>query len=203
MARQLLVSPPNEFPSMETVLDMAGQVYQNSRARKVPNQVGDSNASPTVPVQSVEAHWITGSSRKQPASIERAFAYYARLQSLKVYVESNPAEHISLQTAAKVAHLEKKYFSAYFHRKIGIPFSHWLARVRIEKALQAISDTDESLTQIAASVGFKSLRSFERSFKRIAGVSPFEFKKSVKPCPDRKSTITKTVALITNLVAKI
>jgi AraC-like DNA-binding protein len=112
---------------------------------------------------------------------DQAFRYYSRLSRLKDYVESHHTEHISLSTAAKIAHLEAKYFSKYFHRKTGIPFKYWLAFVRIKRAVHLISNTDESLTQIAASVGFESLRTFERAFKRIVNVTPYEFKRRIRP----------------------
>jgi|SRR5215813_3270729 len=110
-----------------------------------------------------------------------AFSYYSCLRRLKEYVENHQSENIPLQTAAGIASLERKYFSAFFHKKTGITYLRWLNSFRIAKAVALIKVTDDSLTQVASTVGFGDLRSFERSFKKLIKVTPSEFRKSVRP----------------------
>ena len=52
-----------------------------------------------------------------------AFSYYARLSPVLRFVTANVAMPISLATAAKLAGLERKYFSAFFHSKVGATFT--------------------------------------------------------------------------------
>src|SRR5213594_3375253 len=92
---------------------------------------------------------------------ESAFRYYSCLERVKQYVEMHYSEGIPLQTAARIASMEKKYFSVFFHRKVGITYTGWLARVRIVKAMALIKTVDHSLTHIAYTVGFGDLRTFE------------------------------------------
>ncbi len=110
-----------------------------------------------------------------------AFQYYPSLERVKNYVEEHYSEDVCLETVSRIANLEKKYFSSFFHRKIGITYTSWVAGVRIEKAMELIQTHDDSLTRIAYSVGFGDLRTFERSFKKITNLKPMEFKKSVRP----------------------
>src|SRR3989442_6887071 len=98
---------------------------------------------------------------------ERAFRYYSSLRRIKQHVEARYSDAIPLQTAARIACLEKKYFSAYFHTKVGITYTRWLTSVRIAKAMDLIRNADDSLTHIAAEVGFGDLRTFERAFKKF------------------------------------
>jgi transcriptional regulator GlxA family with amidase domain len=112
---------------------------------------------------------------------ESAFSYYSSLQRVKEYVEMHYSEDIPLRTVARIAGIERKYFSTVFHRKIGITYSRWLVGVRIAKAMALIKAADNSLTGIASTVGFGDFRTFERSFKRITSLTPMEFKKSVRP----------------------
>jgi YesN/AraC family two-component response regulator len=110
-----------------------------------------------------------------------AFSYYSCLRRLKQYVENHQSENIPLQTAARIASMERKYFSAFFHKKTGLTYLRWLNSIRIAKAVALIKITDDSLTQIASTVGFRDLRTFERSFKKLTKVTPSKFRKSVRP----------------------
>jgi AraC-like DNA-binding protein len=111
----------------------------------------------------------------------RIFSYYLPLQRVREYVEKNLSEPISLRVAASAAGLEEKYFSAFFHRKTGICFRDWLAGRRVDRAIEILTQHDDTITSVAASVGFQDLRTFERSFKRLTGLTPREFKRSVAP----------------------
>ena len=111
----------------------------------------------------------------------RIFSYYPPLQRVREYVEQNLSEPISLREAAGAAGLEEKYFSAFFHRKTGVCFRDWLAGRRISRAIEILTQRDDTITNVAASVGFQDLGTFERSFKRLTGLTPREFKRSVAP----------------------
>ncbi|MCG8312875.1 MAG: AraC family transcriptional regulator [Pseudomonadales bacterium] len=112
-------------------------------------------------------------------SLSDVFSYHPRLANVRNYVSRNLSENITLHDAAQIACLEKKYFSTFFHKKTGICFSHWLARIRIESARKIIKTEHTSITEIAFNVGFRDLRSFQRAFKRHTGVTPREFKRSI------------------------
>ncbi len=111
----------------------------------------------------------------------RIFSYYLPLQRVREFVDRNLSEPIPLRTAARAAGLEEKYFSAFFHRKTGVCFRDWLAARRVERAIEILKQRDDTITSIAASVGFQDLRTFERAFKRLTGVTPRAFKRSVAP----------------------
>ena len=119
----------------------------------------------------------------QPKALnERAFDYYSRLSRIKQYVEANYSEQISLDVAARIAAMETTYFSTFFHSKVGITFREWLRQVRVAKAIDLMTSKDYSVSEIAYAVGFGDLRTFERAFKRVVGTTPFEYKKTVRPC---------------------
>lgn len=111
-----------------------------------------------------------------------AFHYYDRLGKVKRYIDRHYAEEVTLKTAAKVACLEEKYFSNFFHSKTGIRFIDFIAYVRVEQAKQLIERHDTSITEVASVVGYHNRRSFERAFKKWTGITPKKFKDSVRPC---------------------
>ena len=111
---------------------------------------------------------------------EWAFEYYAPLRRVKQYVRDNSAENISLEQVAQIAGMERKYFSTFFHKKVGICFRYWLMGVRIGNAISLMEHENQSITQIAFETGFMDLRTFERAFKRCTGFTPREFKNRIK-----------------------
>jgi two-component system response regulator YesN len=110
-----------------------------------------------------------------------AFDYYPRLSHVNHYVNQHFSENITLHKAAQIACLEEKYFSAFFHEKTGMCFSHWLAQLRIDKAKEIIKTNNTSITETAFNVGFGNLRTFERAFKKYTGVTPQIFKRTIRP----------------------
>ena len=112
---------------------------------------------------------------------DAAFEYYLRLRRVKAFVESCPGQEVSLETAARVAGLEAKYFSAYFRRKTGLCFKDWLAGLRIEQAQLMMQTRDYSVTEVAFSVGYNDIRSFQRAFKKLTGMTPRTFRDRMRP----------------------
>jgi AraC-like DNA-binding protein len=63
---------------------------------------------------------------------------------------------------------------------VGVRFADWIARVRINRALLMLMNHDHGITDLAFAVGFKDLRTFERAFKKFAGVTPRDCKRTVR-----------------------
>jgi AraC-like DNA-binding protein len=72
--------------------------------------------------------------------------------------------------------MERTAFSRFFRQRIGITFSEFLRAYRIELAIKRMLTSNASLKEISHSVGFSSFATFERQFKREAGVCPSAFR---------------------------
>jgi len=114
-------------------------------------------------------------------SVEEAFDYYAPLARVREFVDANLDEDLSLTQASRVARLSPKYFSAYFKLRTGIRFRDWIAHVRIERAKSLLAEKNRAVTRVALAVGFKDVRTFQRAFKKVTGMTPRAFKKAVAP----------------------
>ena len=110
-----------------------------------------------------------------------AFRYYVRLARLRIWLERHYGGEVSLRIAAGVAGLNAKYFSKFFRDKTGVRFSEWVHTVRIEKATEMMRQSNHSITTVAFEVGFGDLRTFERVFKKRMGMTPREYRESVRP----------------------
>ena len=109
------------------------------------------------------------------------FTYYVRLQKVKDHIDQHFAEEITVKRAAAIAGLEQKYFSAFFHAKTGICFKDWVTQIRVDRAMEMMQTRNHSITDVAAAVGFRDLRTLERAFKKRTGMSPRSFKRLVRP----------------------
>ena len=112
---------------------------------------------------------------------DAAFTYYPRLAKVRDHVERHLEDGISLADAARVAGLEEKYFSAFFHDKTGVCFRDWITDLRIDKATEMMRSQDYPITWVGLAVGFHDLRTFERAFKKCMGQTPRAYKRSVQP----------------------
>lgn len=66
------------------------------------------------------------------------------------------------------------YLSSSFKEQSGINFADYLEQIRIEKACQLLKDEKNTINAIADMVGYNSVQSFRRAFKRVKGISPKE-----------------------------
>jgi AraC-like DNA-binding protein len=69
-----------------------------------------------------------------------------------------------------------KYLSRYFSEHAGMPLKKFLIRKRLGLAQERLRGGDEPITSIALECGFNDLSVFNRHFKKIAGVSPRQFR---------------------------
>lgn len=59
----------------------------------------------------------------------------------------------------------------------GYGFSEYLEHLRMEKALELLTNTGESVANIAAKCGFNSANTFYKAFKKVFGVAPGQYRK--------------------------
>ena len=92
------------------------------------------------------------------------------------YIDKNKAEELSLADVAKAAGASIFHFCKVFHKATGLKFTDYVARVRVEDARTRLLNPNLRISEIAYDVGFQSLTQFNRTFKRVFGQSPSEFR---------------------------
>ena len=93
------------------------------------------------------------------------------------YIKNNlTADDLSQSAMARLAGVNKDYFSRIFHSITGMNYNKWLNTVRLEKATELLADPDMSLTEVAMHAGFQSISSFNRVFREDKGMSPREYR---------------------------
>jgi AraC-like DNA-binding protein len=92
------------------------------------------------------------------------------------YIDKHKTEELSLADVAKAAGASVFHFCKVFHKATGLTFTDYVARVRLEDARNRLLNPNLRISEIAYDVGFQSLTQFNRTFKRVFGQSPSEFR---------------------------
>lgn len=92
------------------------------------------------------------------------------------YLDGNYQTEADDEYLAQLCRLSKKQFLDKFKLCFGQTPRQYLRSVRVRKACQLLSSTENSILEIALQTGFSSLSSFNRSFLAIAGQSPLRFR---------------------------
>ncbi|MDF2541373.1 MAG: transcriptional regulator, AraC family [Herbinix sp.] len=104
-------------------------------------------------------------------------SYQHVLQFKKVlsYIEMNFTEHITLETMAKIAGMNAKYFCRFFKAMSYRTPIDYLNYYRIERACEQLSVARESMTEVALNCGFNDISYFIKTFRKYKGVTPKQY----------------------------
>lgn len=72
--------------------------------------------------------------------------------------------------------MSESYLSTLFKEQSGGKFADYVEKLRIEKACELLQDKNNTVNDVAETVGYNSVQSFRRAFKRVKGVSPKELR---------------------------
>jgi len=94
------------------------------------------------------------------------------LQTILEFLESNYTNDINLEDIAKLLHISPFHLARVFRGITGMNFKTFINNFRIEKADHLLQNTTDSITKIAFSCGFGSVRTFNRVYKSNKGHPP-------------------------------
>ena len=94
------------------------------------------------------------------------------------YIEKNyQYPDLSLEETASELEISPGYLSRLLKQATGYSFVEYVNRIRIQHALQLLTDPAIKIYEIAEKVGYRSQHYFSRAFKQILGISPIEYRK--------------------------
>ena len=108
------------------------------------------------------------------------------VQKAREYIANNKTESLSLAAVAKAAGASVFHFCKVFKKSTGLKFTDYVARVRLEDARTQLLSPGRRVNEIAYDVGFQSLTQFNRTFKRVFGQSPSEFRAQLHTRPRKR-----------------
>lgn len=93
------------------------------------------------------------------------------------YVRANLSEPISAKQLAGHLPMNANYFSQLFKEQMGISFSDYVTRQRLQLAKRLLLTTALSIQEIAEQTGYQTDRYFIRVFRAHEQLSPAQFRK--------------------------
>ena len=94
------------------------------------------------------------------------------------FVEKNYKSNVTLSMLSDALGYEYCYFSKIFSRLFSMTFNDYLNVYRFNEACSMLIKTDMPITDISFESGFQSIRSFNNTFKKLSGISPYAYRKS-------------------------
>ena len=94
------------------------------------------------------------------------------------YVSGGYMRPIRVEELAASCAMSVSYFRKVFARIMGMPPLEYVNRYRINRALNLLRGTDETVLQVAVQTGFPSVATFDRNFRRYVGKSPAEWRRN-------------------------
>lgn len=98
------------------------------------------------------------------------------IQRVLKYISNCSHEKLDMKSVADELGYNYYHLSRLFSKEVKIGFYEFCNSMRIERAISLLMNSNSTVTQIAYECGFSSIRTFNRAFKRITGMSPTEYK---------------------------
>lgn len=99
------------------------------------------------------------------------------LRAIVSFCSRNYAENLSLSLLEEKLHLNKFYISHLISGKLGLRFNDYVNSLRVSEACRYLLNSDHSITEIGALVGFNTPRTFNRAFIKQMGMPPTEYRR--------------------------
>lgn len=110
--------------------------------------------------------------RLQTVNAENNSAFYNIID----FCTHNFKDDITLDLVSEKLHLSKYYISRLINKRLKQNFNEYINNLRISEACNLLRETDAKIADISEDVGFGTIRSFNRAFKLVMGVSPTEYR---------------------------
>ncbi len=116
---------------------------------------------------------------EHPVANSHTHKDHHRLSLIYAFVEDHFDRAIDNHEVAALCHLSPEAFCRYFKRMTRLTFTQFVNQYRIGRAKQLLL-LDNNVSETCFSCGFDSLSYFSRTFKKIVGESPVQYKTRIQ-----------------------
>jgi len=96
------------------------------------------------------------------------------------YINEHYSENLALTDVAEKLNITSGYLSTLFSQNMNGGFVETLNKIRIEHACTYLQQNHLKTYEIAYKLGFKDEKYFARVFKKVNGIAPCEYRKSIR-----------------------
>jgi two-component system response regulator YesN len=102
------------------------------------------------------------------------------VDKIKEIVHKNVNHIITRESIGKVIFLNPDYLSKLFRKETGLALSDYIAKVKVEEAKRLLKNTNKSIGEIAAELGYTNFSYFSKMFKLETDSTPNQFRQLCK-----------------------
>ena len=102
------------------------------------------------------------------------------IKKVAQYVQDNLEQDLSLDVVAQKVNMSSFYLSKLFKEETGETFINYVTDRRLEKSCKLLKETEKSVKEITADVGYNDQNYFIKLFKNKYGLSPTEFRNNAE-----------------------
>jgi two-component system, response regulator YesN len=99
-------------------------------------------------------------------------SFRVEIKKVLAYIDENLSGDISCEKMAEYINMNTNYFSRLFKKQIGVSFSDYVIKKRIDKAAYFLKYSEMSVEEIAELTGFVNVSYFYKAFKKVTGRTP-------------------------------
>lgn len=99
-----------------------------------------------------------------------------RLARINKFIDENYTRKIEITEIAAFVHFSNEAFCRYFKKMTKLTFTEFLNHYRINHSKRQLLG-EKTITEICYDCGFESLSYFNRTFKKVTGINPTDFRK--------------------------
>lgn len=92
------------------------------------------------------------------------------------YIEAHVSDKITVENLAERFAVGRRHFDRRFIKATGNTPAEYLQRVKIEAAKKLFETTQKTILEVMYEVGYTDTNAFRNLFKKIAGLSPVDYK---------------------------
>lgn len=93
------------------------------------------------------------------------------------YIDTHPGDKLTLEDLAEKAGYSSFHLSRKFRKEMGISIIDYIQRSKLERAKYLLVNTDLSMDDISAELGFNSRTYFTEVFKKHTGETPTQYRR--------------------------
>jgi len=101
----------------------------------------------------------------------------SRQRRITAFIDANLDRTVPLAEMARTVDLGRSHFGKAFHASFGRTPYRYLHERRIEKAKELLLDNRRTIVSVALDVGFSSHGHFTKVFRKVAGMTPSQFRR--------------------------
>ena len=98
------------------------------------------------------------------------------IEKSKKYIEENYSINITVAGIADSLGLSRNYYGKLFKQNMGTSVSNFITNVRMNKAMELLTNTNMKIYEVGDAIGFTDQHYFSTTFKQVVGVTPSEYR---------------------------